>query len=120
MQKKLKKDNALILMVEDVPNHIKLLGNILKKEGYSFAIVTNAQETFELLKNNTPDLILLDVILPGIDGFQICAKLKENPKTSDIPVIFLTAKLDLEDKNEQPRSRAPRYQNSRSKLSCST
>ena len=63
--------NSLVLLVDDVPQNIQLLGNILKKEGYSFALTSSGIETTELLKNTTPDIILLDIMLPEMDGFQI-------------------------------------------------
>jgi diguanylate cyclase (GGDEF)-like protein len=89
---------AMILLVDDIPDNIRVLGKILKEEGYSFAIATNGKETFDMLEQKIPDLILLDIMLPDSDGFEICKKLKENERTKDIPVIFLTAMTELEDK----------------------
>jgi len=92
------KNDVVILLVDDVPQNIQILGEILKNEGYSFAIAMNGKETFHLLEKKLPDLILLDVMLPDTDGFKICGKLKENKITAEIPVIFLTAKTETEDK----------------------
>ncbi|MBF0099645.1 MAG: hybrid sensor histidine kinase/response regulator [Desulfobacterales bacterium] len=89
---------AMILLVDDIPENIQVLGKILQNTGYSIAIATNAKETFELLERELPDLILLDVMLPDLDGFEICKKIKENELIKDIPIIFLTAKTELEDK----------------------
>jgi len=97
-----KKDSSenkgMILVVDDIPENIKILGEILKNQGYSIAVATNGQETFEILDHQLPDLILLDIMLPDIDGFEICKRLKQNKKTWGIPVIFLTAMTDLNDK----------------------
>ncbi|NPD46537.1 MULTISPECIES: hybrid sensor histidine kinase/response regulator [unclassified Lentimicrobium] len=90
--------NSLVLLVDDVPQNIQVLGNILKNQGYSFALTTNGKETFELLAKKTPDIILLDIMLPDEDGFSICEKLKANPDLKHIPIIFLSAKHDIKDK----------------------
>lgn len=90
--------DAMLLLVDDVPENIQLLGKILKTEGYSFVIATNGKETFRVIEQCIPDLILLDIMLPDTDGFEICRKLKEDQRTADIPIIFLTALADLEDK----------------------
>lgn len=92
--------NSLVLLVDDIPQNIQLLGNILKKEGYSFALTTSGKETFELLENTTPDIILLDIMLPDEDGFSICNKIKKEPHLADIPIIFLSARHDILDKTK--------------------
>ncbi|MCP4130652.1 MAG: diguanylate cyclase [bacterium] len=94
----LEDNSALILLVDDIPDNIQVLHQILRSQGYSFAIATNWNETYHLVNNQIPDLILLDIMLPGIDGFEICKRLKQNEKTVDVPIIFLTAKTELEDK----------------------
>lgn len=90
--------NSLVLLVDDVPQNIQLLGNILKNEGYSFALTTSGKETTDLLKNTIPDIILLDIMLPDEDGFSICKRIKEQPEFVDIPIIFLSARHDIKDK----------------------
>lgn len=92
------KKNSLVLLVDDIPQNIQVLGAILKNQGYSFALTTSGKETYELLEKVTPDIILLDVMLPDEDGFSICEKLKKNEITADIPILFLTAKNDTSDK----------------------
>ncbi|MBN2236298.1 MAG: hybrid sensor histidine kinase/response regulator [Bacteroidales bacterium] len=92
------KKNSLLLLVDDVPQNIQVLGAILKNQGYSFALTTSGKETYELLEKVTPDIILLDVMLPDSDGFSICENLKKTEATADIPVLFLTAKNDTHDK----------------------
>jgi len=92
------KKNSLVLLVDDIPQNIQVLGAILKNQGYSFALTTSGKETYELLEKVTPDIILLDVMLPDENGFSICEKLKKNKITADIPILFLTAKNDTSDK----------------------
>lgn len=92
------KKNPLVLLVDDTPQNIQVLGAILKNQGYSFALTTSGKETYQILKKITPDIILLDVMLPDEDGFSICDKLKKKDSTADIPVLFLTAKNETTDK----------------------
>ncbi len=92
------KKNPLVLLVDDTPQNIQVLGAILKNKGYSFALTTSGKETYQLLKKVTPDIILLDVMLPDEDGFSICNNLKKKESTAHIPVLFLTAKNETSDK----------------------
>ena len=92
------KKNSLVLLVDDIPQNIQVLGAILKNQGYSFALTTSGKETYQLLEKVTPDIILLDVMLPDEDGFSICENLKKRETTADIPILFLTAKNDTADK----------------------
>lgn len=88
----------LILLVDDIPENIQILHQILNTGEYSFAIASSGEETLQLVKEKIPDLILLDVMMGDMDGFEVCGHLKKDPKTADIPVVFLTAKVELEDK----------------------
>lgn len=92
------KKNSLILLVDDIPQNIQVLGAILKNQGYSFALTTSGKETYKLLEKVTPDIILLDVMLPDENGFSICENLKKKESTANIPILFLTAKNDTSDK----------------------
>lgn len=92
------RDTPLILLVDDIPQNIQILHEILSHHNYSFALAASGKETFMVLEKKIPDLILLDIMLDDIDGFEICKRLKENPRTAEIPVIFLTARVRLEDK----------------------
>lgn len=78
-----------ILIIDDEAINLKLLGNLLSKE-YSISIVNNGREGLELARSIRPDLILLDVIMPEMDGYEVCERLKKDPNTSGIPVIFIT------------------------------
>ncbi len=83
-----------ILVIDDMPDNIEVLRGILRPE-YRVLAATSGQEALELLEGGlAPDLILLDVMMPGMDGTQVCRALKSNPRTVDIPVIFVTARGD--------------------------
>ncbi|MCP4294151.1 MAG: diguanylate cyclase [Proteobacteria bacterium] len=86
--------NFRILIVDDLPDNIKLAAHCIQKEGHEVAFATSGMEALDLLEKSSFDLILLDIMMPTMDGFEVCAKLKENPDTRDIPIIFLTAKTD--------------------------
>jgi two-component system sensor histidine kinase/response regulator len=87
---------SLILIVDDNPKNIQVLGNILHDKGYNICISNSGRKTLDLLETEIPDLILLDIQMPEMDGFEVCKKLKLNTKTKDIPVIFLTAVTEPE------------------------
>lgn len=90
--------DSTILIVDDQPYNVRILEEILKKENYKQLSANNAAEAHKILKDCLPDLILLDIMMPGEDGFEFCSKIKQNARTNDIPVIFLTAKVEIEDK----------------------
>ncbi|BAY08772.1 sensor histidine kinase [Calothrix sp. NIES-2098] len=85
---------ASILVVDDVPTNIKVLFELLEQSGYIVSIAKSGESALEKAQSGLPDLILLDVMMPGIDGFETCRRLKANPRTKDIPVIFMTALTD--------------------------
>ena len=92
-----KKKNPAVLLVDDVPKNLQVLGSTLSKEGYRIAAAMNGKKALEMIEKTRPDLILLDVMMPEMDGFETCQILKSRPETRDIPVIFLTAKTETED-----------------------
>ena len=89
--------NCLILIVDDMPQNLQVLGGVLSKEGYRVIPTQNGQQALDVMQEIRPDLILLDVIMPGENGFEICKRLKADPETQEIPIIFLTAKVEIED-----------------------
>ncbi len=93
---KLKDDERSILIVDDAPANIQLVANILKNQGYKLAYAQNGEKAIELTKKEKFDIIILDVMMPEMDGFEVCRRLKNDPDSSDIPVLFLTAKTDTE------------------------
>ncbi len=80
-----------ILIVEDDPQTVKLIKFILEKEDYSTISAKDGEEGLQMAKEKKPDLIVLDMMLPGMDGYRVCEILKANPVTKEIPVIVLTA-----------------------------
>jgi len=93
----LKDDNSLILIVDDTPHNLQVAGEILGRQGYGIALAQGGSQALEFVEKHKPDLILLDIMMPEIDGFKVCQTLKENIETRSIPVIFLTARAQVED-----------------------
>ena len=81
-----------ILIVDDEKDILEFLGYNLRKEGYDVIEAKTGDEALQLVKNNTPDLIILDVMMPGIDGIETCQRMREMPKLKDTLIIFLTAR----------------------------
>ena len=81
-----------ILIVDDEKDILEFLGYNLRKEGYDVSEAKTGDEALQLVKNNTPDLIILDVMMPGIDGIETCQRMREMPKLKDTLIIFLTAR----------------------------
>jgi DNA-binding response OmpR family regulator len=86
-----------ILIVEDEESLLKLVSIVLTSNGYEVEGAMNGQSALESVANFKPNLVLLDIMLPEIDGFEVCQRIKDNPATKDIPVIMLTAKKSRED-----------------------
>lgn len=89
---------AMILVVDDTPVNLHLLKSLLSGKGYSVRSAPNGRYVMNFLRNNLPDLILLDIKMPEIDGYDICRLLKEDKRTADIPVIFISALNGTTDK----------------------
>ena len=85
-----------ILAVDDTPGNLQVIGVLLMGWGYKFVLAQSASECMEYLNKNTPDLILMDILMPDIDGFEACRKIKNDSKNKHIPILFITA---LTDKN---------------------
>ncbi|MDM8559967.1 hybrid sensor histidine kinase/response regulator [Candidatus Parabeggiatoa sp. HSG14] len=88
---------SLILVVDDNLQNLKVLGNTLIENGLNPAIAKSGASALAFVKKKLPELILLDVMMPEIDGFEVCKRLKQDIATKDIPIIFLTAKTEIED-----------------------
>jgi class 3 adenylate cyclase len=89
--------SSRILIVEDTPANIQTLTATLKERGYQISVATNGRQALDIVGKVQPDLILLDVMMPEMDGFETCRRLKASEQWRQIPVIFLTAKTDTAD-----------------------
>ncbi len=86
-----------VLIVDDTPANIDILARFLKQNGLDLSVAPGGEIALKNIEKNKPELILLDVMMPGIDGYQLCEKLKNNDQTKGIPIIFITAKSEVED-----------------------
>ena len=87
-----------LLIVDDTPNNIKVLVPIFLGSGeYKINVANNGTQALEMVDKVKPDLILLDIMMPDIDGYEVCRRLKASDETKEIPVIFLSAKSQTED-----------------------
>jgi len=86
-----------ILIVDDNKKNLQVLGNVLHEQGYKIAVAQDGYQAVKLAEKIIPALVLLDVMMPGIDGFEVCESLKSKKELKNIPVIFLTAKSDTTD-----------------------
>lgn len=93
----LKENTPLILIVDDIPKNLQVLSNILNAEGYQISFASNGEQAISVVNTTAPDLILLDIMMPEMDGYEVCEKLKADDKTAHIPIIFLTGKAESED-----------------------
>ena len=89
--------DGLILVVEDSRTQAEFLGHILKKGGYAYTIAGNGREALEMVRNRRPACILTDIVMPEMDGYALCRKIREDPETAQIPVIMVTQLFDPAD-----------------------
>lgn len=90
-------ENHHILIVEDEESLLKLESILLSSKGYKVTGVRDGLAALSEIEKSRPDLILLDIMMPGIDGFEVCRRIKGNPDTRDIPIVMLTAKKSAAD-----------------------
>ncbi len=89
---------AKVLVVDDTPANVSLMLDALTEAGYELLVAENGRSALQLLEHNQPDLILLDLIMPGLDGFATCERLKKHPDWREIPVLIMTARDEPEEK----------------------
>ena len=89
-------EDFLILVVDDISHNLQVMGDLLDRVGYSTTFATSGKQAIERVKAANPDLILLDLMMPEMDGLQVCEQLQADPEFDDIPIIFLTASNDSE------------------------
>ncbi len=102
-------DSKKILVVDDEERVREMLGFRLRLFGYEVLEASNGEEALDLATREKPDLVLLDIMMPGMDGFQVCSRLKRNDETKDIPIVILTAKADAKDVTRAVNSGAADY-----------
>ncbi|GLS91720.1 diguanylate cyclase response regulator [Psychromonas marina] len=90
-------ESPLILIVDDNPENIQFLGNLLVQQQYELGVALNGIEALKFIEHRLPDLILLDIMMPNMGGFEVCKHLKHSSLTNNIPVIFISAKVETED-----------------------
>jgi PAS domain S-box-containing protein len=86
-----------VLIVDDTPANIDILGHIMARGKLNISVAPSGEKALEIIGKHKPDLILLDVMMPGMDGYEVCEKLKKDENTNDIPIIFLTALSGVEN-----------------------
>jgi len=94
----LKTDQGLVMIVDDNPENLRTLTSVLETHGYETRAAINGELALEAIKSVHPDLIMLDIMMPGMDGFEVCRQLKADLNTSNIPVLFISAMNDTTDK----------------------
>ncbi len=90
------KQTKIILIVDDSPNNLEIAGSILESAGYDIILASSGYQSLQILEQIQPDLILLDIMMPEMDGIEVCKRIKKNDKYKDIPLIFLTALSESE------------------------
>ncbi|RFO95656.1 hypothetical protein DIC66_16810 [Rhodoferax lacus] len=95
-------EKPTVLVVDDTPDNLTLVSNLLKRD-YRVRVAISGEKALKIALSETPpDLILLDVMMPVMDGYEVCQQLRNNPLTEHIPIIFLTAKSEVEDERVIP------------------
>ncbi len=97
MIKDLVKPKSVVMIVDDTPDNLALLSDTLSESGYRVLVATDGSSALEQIAYLKPDIILLDVMMPGMDGYETCNRLKSDPNTAAIPVLFMTALSELDD-----------------------
>ena len=90
-------DNNLVLLVDDTPDNLKMLSDALDAAGYMVVVATDGQSALERLDFVIPDIVLLDAVMPGLDGFETCRRIKAHPIAGHVPVVFMTGLTEPED-----------------------
>lgn len=93
----IKVKEPLIMIVDDAPDNLKLLERLLAKQGYRIQVSRNGLEALQIAPRLKPELILLDIVMPEMDGYEVCRQLRLNSRTKEIPIIFLSARDKTED-----------------------
>lgn len=89
-------DDATVLVVDDLPQNLRLLDAVLTPQGFTVLCASTGEEALALLAERAPDIVLLDIMMPGMDGYETCRRIREEPSTSFVPVVMVTASGDAE------------------------
>ncbi len=90
-------DRPLIMIIDDTPQNLQLIGTALNSRGYDVELASGGEKAIKQVEHSHPDLILLDVMMPDIDGFELCRRFHKNPDTREIPIIFISARNSTND-----------------------
>jgi len=101
--------NKKILIIEDDPSALRLIGYTLEKKGYQIITASDGLEGLRKAREEHPDLIILDVMLPGLDGYEVCHQLRQKPETATLPILMISAKAHQDDKDIALRVGADDY-----------
>ena len=101
--------SSRILVVDDTPANIQTLSATLKEKGYQISVATNGKQALEAVKRVRPDLVLLDVMMPEMDGFEAISRIRRNPKLRKLPIIAVTAKAMAGDRERCIQAGASDY-----------
>jgi two-component system sensor histidine kinase/response regulator len=93
----LNRNKPIVLIVDDIPKNLQVLGAILGGNEYEIAVASNGEQALKTAVAIKPDLILLDVMMPGMDGFEVCKNIRNETTISGIPIIFITGRAELDD-----------------------
>jgi CheY-like chemotaxis protein len=109
MENKQEQVSPRVLVVDDEPNILLSLEFLMKKKGYEVFIARNGAEALDLINAHRPDIIVLDIMMPEVDGYEVCTYVKQNPDLSHIRIIFLTAKSKEADVEKGYKAGADLY-----------
>jgi len=98
---------AKILVVDDTPHNVKLLADILGMKGYAVSTATNGEEALAKVAADQPDLILLDIMMPGLSGYDVCNRLRADPATSLLPVVLIRGRNASKESKPAPMISSP-------------
>ncbi len=104
-------DDEVVLVVDDLPQNVRLLDAVLSPRGYRILGAASGQQALNMLAVERPDLVLLDILMPGMDGYEVCRSTRQNPATAFLPVVMITASGDPEKTScDRSGSRRLRHQ----------
>ena len=98
-----------VLLVEDSPIYQEIIANLLKRNGWKVVIVRDGLEALEQMQRSYPDLVVLDIVMPRMNGYEVCRHLKNDPKTKNVPVVMCSSRNSTSDRYWGLRNKADAY-----------